>query len=396
MEFHESMIAFHESSLAFHNSIPKTERAEAGIYFTPKKVRDKLFHALPAVLNQNMCRPIRILSEPIRILEPSFGSGEFLRDVLERFPGAQVVGVENHPELFGKTKENLSALPDLFCQDFLEWSHPQSFDLILGNPPYFSCKKKSPALTGRANAYVLFLYKCLTQHLSPDGILAFVLPTSLYNSSFYQPMRDLLFQKTILHLETLVKPGFHDTTQETMLLVLQNKPGKGDYFFQDKYLTPYWKELTLLVQNTTTLSQLGLGVKTGNIVWNQHKESLTDEGTLLVYSSNIKDGKLVYPPLKLPKKQYIQSDKPALDGPVLLVERGYGNSYHFHFALVDLKGFYAENHINVIYPITPDAFKNLSKVAASFQDPRTKQFIQQFVGNGALSAGELERFPVFI
>ena len=371
---------FRDNSISFHQSLSKVVRSEQGIYFTPKKVRDQLFHALST-----------LSIKPTQILEPSFGTGELLLDAIERYP-VPCVGIEQHPDLFA----SLTAPVEKTCTDFLTWKDPRRFDLIVGNPPFVSTTQKSPVLTGRSNTYILFLYKCLSEHLAPGGTLAFILPTSLYNSSYYQPMRDYLYQHTTIRwLETLEKPGFKDTTQETMLLVLQHTPGNRDYFFPYKkwYLSPYAAELTQLVQGTVTLASLGLAVKTGNIVWNQHKDHLSTEGSLLLYSSNVKNG-LVYPPLKLPKKQYIRSEKPTLDGPVILVTRGYGNTYHFHYALVHEKGFYAENHLNVIYSKTSDVVP-LEKVIQSFKDPRLLRYLERFIGNGALSARELEQLPVF-
>ena len=371
---------FRDSSIAFHKSLDKKVRSEQGIYFTPKKVRDRLFEVL-----------LTLRVSPSLILEPSFGTGELLLDAIERYH-VPCVGIEQHPDLFASITH-----AETFCTDFLTWSDPRSFDLIIGNPPFVGCSQKSPALTGRSNTYILFLYKCLTQHLSPGGTLAFVLPTSLYNSSYYEPMRKYLYTHTTIQvLETLVKPGFKDTRQETMLLVLQKTPGQGKYFFPYKqlYLSPYATELTGLVQGSTTMEALGLGVKTGNIVWNQHKDQLADTGTLLLYSSNVNQG-LVYPPLKHPKKQYIQTDKPTIDGPVILVSRGYGNTYHFQCALVKEKGFYAENHLNVIYPKTQDSVSKLEQVLKSFRDTRFIRYLSLFVGNGALSARELEQIPIY-
>ena len=151
-------------------------------------------------------------------------------------------------------------------------------------------------------------------------------------------------------------------------------------------------------QNTKTLTDLGLGAKTGNVVWNQMKKSLSDTGTLLIYSSNIKEGKLTLNNLGgTEKKQYVKDcEKPTISGPLLLVERGYGNSYRFNSIKVDLKDFYAENHINVIYPKTPDVSKNLDVVLKSFQDERSHQFIKWFIGNGSISATDLETLiPIF-
>jgi hypothetical protein len=375
---------FCEASLFFHQSLPKKVRSEQGIYFTPKKVRDRLFEKLT-----------ELKVKPTLILEPSFGTGEFMKDAAEYYPSVTIVGVEKNPSLFHSYPSNTT-----YCEDFITWSYEKKADLIIGNPPYFVMKGKYPeCMTGRPNIYVLFLYKCLTQHLKPGGTLAFVLPTSLYNSAYYQPMRDYLYQNTtIRHVETLKKPGFYDTTQDTMLLILQLQEGPKNYFFHYKhiYLSPYTSELNKLVQNTTTLKELDLGVKTGNVVWNQHKEALSDEGTLLLYSSNLQDGKLVFPPLKSPKKQYIRLEKPVLEGPHLLVERGYGNGYLFEYALIN-QPCYAENHVNVIYPKSPQSVSKLKIVVSSFQDPRTALFLKYFIGNGSLSATELETlFPIFI
>jgi hypothetical protein len=48
--------------------------------------------------------------------------------------------------------------------------------------------------------------------------------------------------------------------------------------------------------------------------------------------------------------------------------------------------FYGENHVNVV--TGPAAA--IERIAASLDDSRTTEFIEQFVGNGALSKTELE------
>jgi ferritin len=61
-----------------------------------------------------------------------------------------------------------------------------------------------------------------------------------------------------------------------------------------------------------------------------------------------------------------------------------------------LKDFYAENHINVIYPKTPEAIGNLERVAKSFKDEKSQRFIKWFIGNGSISATDLETLiPIF-
>jgi len=138
------------------------------------------------------------------------------------------------------------------------------------------------------------------------------------------------------------------------------------------------------------------------VVWNQVKENLTDDavkGTLLIYASNIKGSELcLHNLLGKEKKQYVKGlTKPTLDGPVLLVERGYGNGFSFNTVLVNNKAFYAENHLNVIYPKDGAGSQAaLARVLASFKDTRTRRFVELFNGNGTISASDLETLiPVF-
>jgi len=392
---------FRDSSKLFNASMSKEDRSEQGIYFTPKKARDVLFSKLE-----------ELNIKPKNILEPSFGTGEFLLDARRIYPQANILGVEKNEELFNSVKCSNSTLD---CCDFLTWKGKA--DLIIGNPPYFVLKtsnlsakekkalaeKHSTSMTGRPNIYILFLYKCLEEHLEKDGFLAFIIPTSLYNCSYYQPMRNYIEKNTtICHLENLNKPGFYETGVDTMLIILQKNKVNNDYIFKSKsgnvYISPFYKELYDITKDTKTLYELGLSVKTGNIVWNQIKENLSDEGTLLIYSSNINNSELTLNNLGGEiKKQYVKDiTKPKINGPVILVERGYGNSYKFHSVLVHLKEFYAENHINVIYPNTPEATVNLERVMKSFKDERSQHFVKWFVGNGSISATELESLiPIF-
>jgi len=395
---------FRPVSKKFHETLSKETRLDEGIFFTPKKVRDLLFAKLA-----------ELSVKPKTILEPSFGSGEFLLDAQRHYPSAKLIGVEQNKKLFESLKMPTATLSRM---DFTEWEG--SADLIIGNPPYFVAKTGNTAkekkefheyyaecMTGRPNMFVIFIYQCLKEHLMVDGFLAFIIPTSLFNCSYYQPMRDYIeANTTICYLETLDKPGFFETGQPTALMILQKKtpPSKGSYIFHSAtgitYITPYWQELKTITANTKTLSQLGLGVKTGSVVWNQEKDNLTDDSkeTLLIYASNIKNSELkLNNLLGTEKKQYVKKmTKPTLSGPVILVERGYGNGFSFNVVLCTHTKFYAENHLNVIYARTKESEHNLDRVLASFKDVRSMQFIKMFMGNGMMTATELETLmPIF-
>ena len=333
---------------------------------------------------------------PASILEPSFGSAEFLEDAYDRFPSAIITGVELNETLFG-----LSNRSNIFNMDFLQYSGKH--DLIIGNPPYFVIGKTSDTekcQSGRPNIFIQFLYKAITQNLTANGILAFVLPTSFYNCVYYEKMRKWLFENvTVLHAEPLTG-RYLDTQQDTFVLVIKNKPPTGiqKFFFRGTYITPFYKELAKLVANTRTLSELGYEIKTGEIVWNQEKEKLSDSGTLLIYSSNFVSGTLVLDNVKLPKKQYILGcKKTPMSGKALLINRGYGNaSYSLKPILIDQPSFYCENHVNVIRA-TEKASVPIEAILQSLQDPRTVLFIQYFIGNNALSKTEIEKcLPIWV
>jgi adenine-specific DNA-methyltransferase len=229
-------------------------------------------------------------------------------------------------------------------------------------------------------------------------------------------MRKYIAEKTTVHcLKIIEKPGFHDTLQDVVLLILQKKKSHDNFILKttngSTYLTPFYNELRELLKGTTTIENLHLRAKTGDVVWNQVKDQLRDEGVLLIYSNNIQNGKLVTGNIsagkKGEKKQYIKENfcrkdpiaVSPLTGKTILVNRGYGNNgnnYSFNFVTVDLQKYYAENHVNVIYPKTTAHADNLKRVEKSFNDERTSQFIKWFVGNGALSARELQCVvPIF-
>lgn len=380
------MVEFRETSKLFNETLSKEVRQDSGIFFTPKTARERVFE----ILKKNKIKPESVL-------EPSFGSGEFLDDLYEKFPSAKIHGVELNSEMYN----NYPNKTNLVNCDFLNYES-EPVDLIIGNPPYFNIKeKKTECMTGHGNIYVLFLYKCLTQHLKKNGVLAFVLPTSLYNSSYYEPCRKYISgNTTILAVEDLdVK--YYETSQRTMILVIKNSKSKKKPFIFERsgntYITPYYKELNELVKNTRTLQELGYSIKTGEVVWNQNKDLLSDEGDLIIYTTNIVNNEIVLNNLGKNKKQYITGfKKPITKGPAILVSRGYGNSYRFSFAKVGDIEFYGENHINVIYPTTEDSKKNIDKIEKSFKSENTEEFIKYFVGNGALSKTELETIlPIF-
>lgn len=391
---------FSSLSMSFNKTLVISVRKQNGIYFTPKTARVKLFEKL---------RDLGI-TNPSSVLEPSFGSGEFIDDIQTIFPDAEVFGVELHDNLYTSVfNKQTSDKVHLVHSDFLEYSSLDKVDLIVGNPPFFVTKlKNSFCMSGRGNMYVLFLYKCLTQHLKKDGVLAFILPTSFYNCSYYEKCRKYIKDNCSILLVENLEASYHKTLQDTMLIIIKKEPSNENAYFIFKggknYINPYYKELKLLLEKSVSLSSMGFKVKTGEITWNEHKSKLSSNGTLLIYQSNIVKDQFVLGNTGKGKQQYIKGlEIPVTKGPAILLPRGYGNSYKFAYALIpNGTEFYGENHVNVIYKDNngsrnEDQDNDIEVIVKSFNDSRTVKFIEYFIGNGALSKSEIECvFPIFI
>jgi hypothetical protein len=385
------MSQFNPTSLELNSLLTKKTRKDEGIFFTPKNARQIIIDKIDKQVEKGF--------EINNILEPSFGSGEFLDDVKKY--NVNVIGVEKNETIFNQVKyKNYT----LYNEDFLKFSCETKFDVIIGNPPYFVVDiKKKECMTGRGNIFVLFIYKCLTEHLNKNGLLAFVLPTSFYNCKYYEPCRRYIANNcTILYLEN-IDVNYYETDQNTMILIVKNKPSKHKKYilnFSDNLcFSPYYIEIQSLYSEAKTLEQLGFGVKTGEIVWNENKDKLdNEEGTLVIYSSNIVKNTLVLNNLKGEKKQYIKEcSKQKSKGPAILVSRGYGNNYIFSYTKVEAGiEYYGENHINIIYPKTKESNVYIDVILRSFKDKRTANFIKWYVGNGAISKTEMETIlPIF-
>jgi len=379
------MPEFSDRSRKLNDLLSTEVRKEYGIYFTPLSARSRVLDLLQTFG----------VTSPQTILEPSFGSGEFLDDMKTAYPTATVYGVELSKDMYDEYPES----PTLVNSDFLDY-HADPVDLVIGNPPYVVTKiKNSECQTGRGNLFVLFIYKCLKEHMHEGSILAFVLPTSFYNCSYYEPCRRYISKHaTILHVET-VDAKYYETGQKTMILILRKETSQNTKFILSRansvYITPEYTQLQKSLSEASTLRELGFSVKTGDVVWNQEKEKLSDDpGTLIIYTSNIVNNILTFPTLKGGKKQYIQGfGKKVSVGPAIVVSRGYGNNYVFNWAVIpEGMDFYGENHTNVIVG-PPEHF---DRVVSSLRSERTCEFIRMFVGNGAFSKTELETIlPIF-
>ena len=114
-------------------------------------------------------------------------------------------------------------------QNFINYNgNKKTYDLIIGNPPYFVCKKTDVPdeyeeyIYGRPNIFGLFILHSLS-FLKNDGILALIIPKSFLNSLYYSKIRNFIKNTcTILKIDNYSDiHDFIDTEQSTFGLILQ-------------------------------------------------------------------------------------------------------------------------------------------------------------------------------
>jgi hypothetical protein len=407
-----TMNQFSPLTIEITKNLTKSEKKEFGIFITPLSIIERIHKSILNHLGNN-------ITSIKKILEPSCGTCEIVKYCDNIYTDITIDAIEYNAKIFNSIKDiSFKNSTNLINIDFLKFNSDEQYDLIIGNPPYFVCKKTDVPkkydefIHGRPNIFGLFILHSLFM-LKPEGILAFIIPKSFLNSLYYSQIRNYIKQTcTILKIDDYSDLNdFIDTQQSTFGLIIKKNTIEqpvvecnysmlfnGNFIFTDNAI-----KLKELFEGSTTLEKMGLKVRTGQIVWNEHKDELTDDEdeTILVYNSNItNDNNFIIKEFKNDeKKQYI--NVAGRMEPVLVVNRGNGNSaYKLNYALIEKGPFVIENHLNEIYsPKKMEKTKLLeiyNKIINSFKNPKTKKFIELFLGNNGLSKTELQTiFPIY-
>lgn len=219
----------------------RNRRRTLGIYYTPPEAAMTL--ARWAIQNPNDT-----------VLEPSFGGCSMLSAAVEVFramgnhsPSKQLYGYDVDPAAFTFLAElGIDNTNGQFKkQDFLRAKPNNLFvDAVLANPPFLSYhrlnenqrktaegirNKHLPALPKRASIWAHFLLHSLT-FLKTGGRMAFVLPNTIGNADYAQPLMTFLKSKftniDLIHVSErlFVKAG---TDERTSMLFLSGFMPEG-------------------------------------------------------------------------------------------------------------------------------------------------------------------------
>ena len=389
---------FSDLSIKITKELSKEVKKNEGIYFTPNETIEFII---------NLIKPLFIDYKSINILENSCGSGEFIINLIKNLTNINIIGIEKNKYIYNKIQHISNEFIKIINEDFLEFDNDISYDLIIGNPPFCVIDKKIidnnyyQYFDGRPNTFIIFLLKSL-KLLKDNGIIAYILPKSFLNCIYYNKTRKLIIENySILHL-SLANDKYLETTQETIIFIIQNKKGfNDDYFIKKDEIIIFntkenIKDIKEIYENSTNLYNLKFNAKIGSVVWNENKELLTDDNskTRLIYNTDIKNNQLIIKEYKNnSKKNYI--NKIGYNEPLLVINRGNGNSsYKFEYCLINIQEEYLiENHLIIIKyneDITnEDLIDKYEKIIKSFENPKTKEFIKIFFGNNAINIKEL-------
>lgn len=237
---------------------------ERGAVFTKREVVEFILDLVGYTVDAK-------LSEK-RILEPSFGEGDFLLIIVERLlescarnrltntgviDGLKkcIRAVELHKTTCAATREKLEGmLENAGCKyedatsllnawlvrgDFLLIDLPFDFSHIVGNPPYIrhelipdalmaEYRKRFHTIYDRADIYIPFIEKSL-QHLSPDGALGFICSDRWMKNRYGGPLRRMVAERFHLnyYVDMVDTPAFHSDViaYPAITVITREKPG---------------------------------------------------------------------------------------------------------------------------------------------------------------------------
>jgi hypothetical protein len=236
---------------------------ERGAIFTRREVVEFILDLVGYTVDQPLHRK--------RLLEPSFGGGDFLLPAIERLLSSwkgssdkdqplealadAIRAVELHRDTFTKTytavvallkKEGIpaciaTAITDRWLTqgDFLLVSLPESFNVVIGNPPYVRTELIPDVLMAeyrshyttiydRADLYIPFIERSLRK-LAPAGVLGFICADRWMKNRYGGPLRELVASG--FHLKVYVDmtdtPAFRSDViaYPAVIVISREKPG---------------------------------------------------------------------------------------------------------------------------------------------------------------------------
>jgi adenine-specific DNA-methyltransferase len=452
--------------------LPEAFRSQLGAYYTPPPIANRLIE-VTAEAGFDWSNG--------KIIDPACGGAAFLAPIASKICETQsskspesilkqietrVCGIEIDPfaawmsqvlleisviKISLRARRRLNSV--VIVGDALELcdSIQHNFDVVIGNPPYgrtsLSSKiraKFSRSIYGHANLYGVFTDVGL-RLLKPDGIIAYVTPTSFLGGQYFKALRSTLVKEGHPKIFEFIEERtgvFDDVLQETMLAIYK-KATSGRPAVKIRTLRPKQSGEPIAVEEVgefnidqteapwfmprtrqqassfgralkmrTTLRDYGIRILTGQLVWNRHKKQLKDkngEGRFpLIWAEAVTpsgefrftaDRKNHLPYFELKKKQ----EHLVTTEPCILVQRTTAKEQHRRLIAAVMtedflrkyrNGVVIENHLNIIKTSGPLVEISLEALCALLNSNCLDQIFRCINGSVAVSAYELNALPL--
>lgn len=454
--------------------LPSKYRGQYGVFYTPPALVERLL---------DLAEKSGVNWSTAKILDPACGGGAFLSPVIQRIlaasshltPEERLSHIETH--LTGVEIDPFSAwISQVFIEIMLQGEinkagrrlksivkvcdslnatpkDDKSFDLVIGNPPYGRIKlskeervKWKRSLYGHANLYGLFS-DLAARLVRPEGIIAYVTPTSFLGGQYYQALRGLLGREAppvAIDFIARREGVFSDVLQETLLAVYKKQDNStnvsishlsvketgiskiqqnGSFPLPDNpeepWILPRTPAQSLLAYLAcylpTRLYNLGYTVATGPLVWNRHKEKLFAskvKGAIpLIWAECVDSGGTGMFRFKATGRGHVpwykpgnQKDANVVKIACVLLQRTTAIEQSRRLIAAELPQDFieknggavtVENHLNMIRPIAGTEPKIPPKVIAVLLNSKTVDLVFRCInGSTAVSAYELEALPL--
>jgi len=452
--------------------LPDTMRSTLGAYYTPPAVVERLLDMVteagfdwekgrildPACGGGAFLAPIAVrMLRNLDSTDPTF----VLRNMGTRLHGfeidpftAWVSIVLQETTLLPVCIKANKRLPDLvetknslICTE----GEPTPYDLIIGNPPYGKITLDASlrhtyqrSLHGHANLYGLFT-DLAVRLVKPMGLIGYVTPTSFLGGQYFKALRGLMWEETppvMIDFVTERQGVFEDVLQETMLTVYK-RTGKEKGAVIVHFLKPYGEDSPVRVQKVGAfhlpsrgeepwflprdpqhaallkklismpyrLADYGYCVNTGQLVWNRHKEQLTNNKDKASYpliwaESVTPEGRFGFSAARRNHMPYFHvnggQDYLVTRESCILVQRTTAKEQKRRLiaALLpdafvkDHGGVVVENHLNMVKPIPGKVLVSPATMAILLHTRALDLAFRCISGSVAVSAYELNSLPL--
>jgi len=207
-----------------------------GIFYTPYKVVDKIVSSITFAPNS-------------RIVDPGCGSGNFLIQAYKKMKKNNIPTNDIIQNLYGYDIDEIAVLLakiniyildndivfeniNIFVQDFLNDDINETFDVIIGNPPWGKkytreekekISKKYSVAFSKMDSFSQFMIKSF-DILNPAGTLGFVLPSSILNIAVHKDIREFLLRHKINSIQRIGRE-FEEIVTDVIVINVSKEDG---------------------------------------------------------------------------------------------------------------------------------------------------------------------------